>query len=138
MAAALRGEKGLTHLSFSQDDGRTWTKPSQVTGKAEHPADLLVLADGSLLMSYGVRHQPYGVQAMLSRDEGASWERNRKILLAWDGDHGDLGYPVSVQRADGKIVTAYYIVYGEQDTHGYKGIAMKNSYTKTVIWSLPH
>jgi len=137
LVAALRGDTGSTSLSFSTDDGRTWSKPDQATGRAEHPADLLVLSDGNLLMSYGVRHEPYGVQAMLSRDEGRSWDRKRKILLAWDGDHGDLGYPVSVQRADGKIVTAYYIVYGEQDTRGDKGVAMKNSSTKAVIWSLP-
>ena len=136
LAATLRGDAGGTYLSFSKDDGRTWSKPSQQTGKAEHPADLLVLADGRLLMSYGVRHQPYGVQAMLSRDEGVTWGKKEKILLAWDGDHGDLGYPVSVQRADGKIVTAYYIVYGEKDTRGDKGVAMKHSYTKAVIWSL--
>ncbi len=137
LLAALRGDAGSTFLSFSKDDGRTWSEPDQVTGRAEHPADLLVLSDGNLLMSHGVRHQPYGVQAMLSRDEGASWERKKKILLAWDGDHGDLGYPVSVQRADGKIVTVYYIVYGEQDTRGDKGVAMKNSSSKAVIWSLP-
>ena len=137
LLAALRGDAGSTFLSLSEDDGRNWSKPDQLTGRAEHPADLLVLSDGKLLMSHGVRHQPYGVQAMLSRDEGASWDRKKKILLAWDGDHGDLGYPVSVQRADGKIVTAYYIVYGEQDTRGDKGVAMKNSSTKAVIWSLP-
>ena len=137
LVAALRGDSGSIFLAFSKDDGRTWSKPDQVTGRAEHPADLLVLSNGNLLMSYGVRHQPYGVQAMLSRDEGASWERKKKILLAWDGDHGDLGYPVSIQRADGKIVTVYYIVYGEQDTRGDKGVAMKNSSTKAVIWSLP-
>ncbi len=108
-----------------------------MTEAAEHPADLLVLADGRLLITFGVRHQPYGVQAMLSRDGGEIWSKQKRILLAWDGEHGDLGYPVSIQRPDGRIVTAYYIVYGERDSWGDKGVAMKNSFTKAVIWSPP-
>ena len=98
---------------------------------------MLVLDDGRLLLTHGVRHQPYGVQAMISRDEGATWQKEKKILLEWDGDHGDLGYPASIQRPDGRIVTTYYIVYGEKDPWGDKGVALKNSYTKAVIWSLP-
>ena len=137
LAAALRKDGGSTSLSFSSDGGKTWSQPAQVTGRAEHPADLLMLADGRLLMTHGVRHQPYGVRAMISRDEGATWEKQNQILLAWDGDHGDLGYPASIQRPDGRIVTAYYIVYGEKDSWGDKGVALKNSYTKAVIWSLP-
>ena len=82
LAAVLRSDKGSTYLSFSSDEGRSWSQPRQVTGTNEHPADLLVLADVRLLMSHGVRHQPFGVQAMLSRDEGASWETKQKVLLA--------------------------------------------------------
>ena len=137
LAAALRKDGGSTSLSFSSDGGKTWSQPAQVTEKGEHPSDLLVLADGRLLLTHGVRHQPYGVQAMISRDEGATWEKQKKILLEWDGDHGDLGYPTSIQRPDGRIVTTYYIVYGEKDPWGDKGVALKNSYTKAVIWSLP-
>jgi hypothetical protein len=52
-------------------------------------------------------------------------------MLAWDGDHADLGYPVPNQRADGKLVTIYYIVYGERDSEGIKGIAPKNAFTRS-------
>ena len=78
LLGALRGDAGSTFLSFSKDDGRIWSKPDQLTGRGEHPADLLVLSDGNLLMSYGVRHEPYGVQAKLSRDEGGSWNERRR------------------------------------------------------------
>ncbi len=137
LVAALRETGGSASLSFSSDGGRTWSETRRLTEAAEHPADLLVLADGRLLITFGVRHQPYGVQAMLSRDGGETWSKKKRILLAWDGDHGDLGYPVSIQRPDGRIVTAYYIVYGERDSYGDKGVAMKNSFTKAVIWSPP-
>jgi hypothetical protein len=137
--AALRAEKGQarTDISFSSDHGFTWSKPEPILDAAEHPADLSLLRDGSLLMTFGVRHKPYGVQAIVSRDEGKTWQKNTRFLLAWDGDHGDLGYPISVERPDGKILTLYYIVYGEPDSRGEKGIALQNSYTKAVIWEMP-
>ena len=37
---------------------------------------------------------------MLSSDD-LTWDQRNRILLAWDGDHGDLGYPVTVERPDG-------------------------------------
>jgi hypothetical protein len=73
---------------------------------------------------------------MFSRDEGRSWDRDRKVMLAWDGDHRDLGYPISVQRKDGKIVTAYYIVYGDPVFHDPKE-GVVNAFTKAIIWQLP-
>jgi hypothetical protein len=96
-----------------------------------------MLADGRVLLTFGVRHKPFGVQAMLSKDNGESWDSKRRFVLALDGDHGDIGYPISVQRGDGRIVTAYYIVYGPYDPFGIKGVAPKSAYTKAVIWELP-
>ena len=63
LLAALRADEGSVSLSSSSNGGRSWSDPRQVTEQAEHPADLVVLADGRLLISHGVRHQPYGVQA---------------------------------------------------------------------------
>jgi hypothetical protein len=138
LMAAIRSDEGA-HLSatFSKDKGYTWSAPKEITGDAEHPGDLLRLADGRILLSYGERNRPYGVQAMWSRDEGRSWDQKHKVILAWDGDHRDLGYPISVQRKDGRIVTAYYVVYGAPDFQGpEKGVV--NAFTKAVIWTLPN
>jgi hypothetical protein len=44
--------------------------------------------------------------ARLSRDEGESW--GEPIVLRDDGGGRDLGYPRSVQRPDGRVVTIYY------------------------------
>jgi Neuraminidase (sialidase) len=139
LLAALRSsEKGaFTAFSTSPDDGRTWSTPAKVLEDREHPTDLLTLKDGRLLATFGVRHKPYGVQAALLRERQGAWVPERRFLLASDGDHGDLGYPVSVERVDGKIVTVYYIVYGERDPTGAKGIAPNNAFTKAVIWELP-
>ena len=137
LIAALRSDAGHLATSVSSDKGRTWSEPVQVTKNREHPGDLLRLSTGSIVLTYGQRNKPYGVEAMVSRDEGKTWDRKRRVTLAWDGDHTDLGYPVTVERADGRLVTAYYIVYGERDTRGQKGIAPKNAYIKVVIWDRP-
>ena len=54
----------------------------------------------------GYRREPYGERAMISRDGGASWEYD--YILRDDGPDSDLGYPSSVELADGSILTAYY------------------------------
>jgi len=140
LIAAARREREFgegTDIVFSSDKGFTWTKPVPTLNSQEHPADLLLLRNGSLLMTFGVRHKPYGVQATLSLDQGRTWKEDSRFLLAWDGDHADLGYPFSVERSDGKILTLYYIVYKEIDVHGEKGIAPLNAFTKSVIWQIP-
>ena len=137
LMAAIRSDEGA-HLSvtFSTDKGHSWTAPHQVTANSEHPGDLLRLADGRILLSYGERNKPYGIQAMWSTDEGHTWDPKHKVVLAHDGDHPDLGYPISVQRKDGKIVTAYYVVNGDpifKNTE--EGVV--NAFTKAIIWQMP-
>lgn len=114
---AMRSTEGgaYTATSYSDDGGNTWSAPVRISNEREHPADLLLLKTGEVLLTYGQRNKPFGVQTMISKDNGATWGANR-VMLAWDGDHSDLGYAVTVQRNDGKLVTAYYIVYGHQET----------------------
>ena len=44
--------------------------------------------------------------ARISSDNGRSW--SDEIVLRKDGGSWDLGYPRSVQRKDGKVVSVYY------------------------------
>lgn len=93
-------------LIRSDDDGATWSAPVPVTARGEINGHLTRLADGRLLLSYGVRVRgSEGVSAKLSSDEGKTW--SPAVRLA-DGLANDSGYPSSVQLKDGKIVTAYY------------------------------
>ena len=94
--------------SDSYDGGYTWSDPHQVTDDMEFPGDILRLQDGRLLLTYGRRVPPYGVQGMVSRDEGKTWDRDHKIFLVGDCSSTDCGYPSSLQREDGAIVTVYY------------------------------
>jgi hypothetical protein len=92
----------------SGDDGATWSLlgvPVPDTGEG-NPPHLLKLADGRLCLTYGHRAKPFGVFARLSGDQGRTW--GPPLTLRADGGGQDLGYPRSVQRPDGKVVTVYY------------------------------
>lgn len=95
---------------LSTDNGKSWgylSRPAPFTGGfSGNPPHLIRLKDGRLALTYGYRGKPYGIRARLSRDEGRTW--SEEIVLRDDGAAWDLGYPRSLQRPDGKIVTVYY------------------------------
>jgi hypothetical protein len=111
LLAAMRSEKG-GHLAvtISGDGGYVWSDPVRITEDGEHPADLIRLENGWVLMTYGVRNPPRGVHALLTRDGGKTWEKAGKIILADEALNTDCGYPSSVEAEKGKIVTLYYRV----------------------------
>ena len=89
----------------SRDGGKSWSIPATI-GVWGLPSHLLRLRDGSLLMSYGYRRAPFGNQARISRDEGRTW--SEPLTISEDGIGGDLGYPSTVELADGKLLTVWY------------------------------
>ena len=96
-------------LYESDDNGISWkymTRPVPDTGMGGNPPTLTKLQDGRLCMTYGYRAAPFGIRARLSDDDGESW--SDAIILRDDGGNHDLGYPRTVQRSDGTMVTAYY------------------------------
>jgi hypothetical protein len=57
-----------------------------------------------VLLSYGNRKEP-GVEVRFSADKGKTWDKPKRVIgLA----AGDLGYPSSAEREDGRIVTVFY------------------------------
>ena len=95
-------------VTSSLDGGYTWSDSTAVTGSMELPADLVQLADGRVLMTFGYRNPPFGVRALVSSDEGASWDHDNTVVLVNDSLRIDCGYPSSAQLDDGSIITAYY------------------------------
>lgn len=96
-------------LYASDDDGATWRylgRPVPDTGVGGNPPALIRLQDGRLCLTYGYRSRPFGIRSRLSADEGHTW--GDEIVLRSDGGSHDLGYPRTVQRPDGTIVTVYY------------------------------
>jgi sialidase-1 len=81
-----------------------------VTKDAEHPADLIQLRDGRLLMTFGERNPPRGVHAVISSNSDISWSPSEHIVLASDAPNIDCGYPSSVELERGRIATLYHQV----------------------------
>ena len=98
---------GAISQSDSLDGGYTWSEPRLLTDPAEHPGDVIKLQDGRLLLTYGRRVTPWGIQGMVSDDDGKTWNGEAKLLLVADSG-ADHGYPSNIQRDDGTIVTVYY------------------------------
>jgi hypothetical protein len=92
----------------SLDDGQHWTRdnvPAPELGEG-NPPSMIRLKDGRVCLTYGYRSSPSGMRARLSNDGGRTWAP--EIILRDDGGGRDLGYPRTVQRPDGRVVTIYY------------------------------
>jgi len=94
----------------SHDDGKTWSylsRPAPETGShSGNPPSMIKLRDGRLAITYAHRSEPFEMRARLSSDGGKTW--GKEIVLRGPAGAWDIGYPRTIQRADGKIVTTYY------------------------------
>jgi hypothetical protein len=128
----LRRKEGAEHWIdawATDDNGSSWSflnRPVPTTGgSVGNPPSLLTLKDGRLALIYGFRSAPYGIRARLSADKGQSW--SEEFILRDDAGCWDLGYPRSVRRPDGKILTAYY----------YNDHPDRERYIAATIWDPP-
>lgn len=110
----IDGKKTWWIESFlSPDYGKSWYQLKDLTlVNGGNPATLTRLDDDTLAMAYGMRVAPYGIRARISKDNGQSW--SRELILRSDSASWDIGYPRSVLRPDGKMVTIYYYHTGDQ------------------------
>ncbi|MBE36170.1 MAG: hypothetical protein CMI16_11565 [Opitutaceae bacterium] len=134
LAAARTYDDAHLQQYISDDLGKTWTYDQDLTGQQCHPAGLTTLADGAILLTYGIRADPLrAIGAKISRDQGKTWS-DQQVLVDleestnhYEPEWRDCGYPSNVQLADGTIVTAYYC----------KGVAAHRRYHVGVIrWRL--
>ena len=122
LAAARTNPQYRMELFRSDDDGLTWKGGDPITETRELNAHLLRLKDGRILLSYGKRLEGQsGVLAKFSRDDGATWSAPVRLM---NSTAIDCGYPSSVQRADGKIVTAYYSQAVQNHERYHLGVAL--------------
>jgi hypothetical protein len=130
LLAAIRngGAGGRSDIDAwrSDDGGRQWSCLGPVTGDiGGNPPSLVRLKDGRLCLTYGYRRRPFGVRARITGDEGRTW--GPEIVLRDDGLTGDLGYPRSAVRPDGKVVTVYY----------FNGPRDEDRTIQATIWTAP-
>jgi len=131
LLAVMREEQkppGRSALAESSDGGRHWSRPRYVTGASQHPASLLQMPEGTVVLSHGVRHPPFGAQALLSRDNGQTWDRTRKIMLGYHSWGGG-GYPCTIRLDSGHLLTLYY-GNSRQDGQSFP-------FVEAVRWNLP-
>jgi len=95
-----------TFLTESTDRGKHWAKPWPLTHRAEVHVYLTQLHDGRLLATYSNYHLPWGVYAIVSKDEGKSWHLDHPIQLALSADIY-VGWPVTLQLEDDSLITSY-------------------------------
>ncbi len=112
-------------LYASDDNGESWqqlNQPVPDAGRGGNPPTLTILQDGRLAMTYGYRDEPFGMRGLISSDNGQSW--GEEIELSNGAGNHDLGYPRTIQRSDGTMVTVYYT---NDDPQGERYIA-------TTLW----
>ena len=95
------------HQVDSHDDGASWSSPRK-TAIAGYPAHLLALHDGRLLMTYGWRQPDFGIRAVVSPDEGESWDAHSTIRIRGGLPNKNLGYPATLAIGGDGFYTAYY------------------------------
>lgn len=116
-------DRRIMRACASDDGGRTWSVPTS-TGIHGYPSHLLVLADGRVLCTYGMRQPEFSIRASISDDGGESW--GREIRIRGTLPTRDLGYPATIGDDDGSLFTVYYCQYG----NGVTGI-------EGTCWELP-
>lgn len=118
-----------TEIYASHDGGLTWKFQSRVNDWGA-PATLLQLPDQRILCVYGYRRLPYGIRARTSKDGGLTWQR--EIVLREDGGSYDLGYPRTVIRPDGQLLTVYYFNNANDSVQMDGGVR----HIAATIWSI--
>ncbi|MFH1006071.1 MAG: sialidase family protein [Candidatus Latescibacterota bacterium] len=125
-----RGEGfGDSVLTESFDNGKTWSKPIQLTTTAQVHAYLTELHDGRLLCTYSNYHVPFGVSAILSADGGKTWDLDHTIRLSTSNGYS-VGWAVTLELPDYSLITSYAVTsYAEQPP---------NRFTSEVVrWQMP-
>ena len=103
------GKAGVLSFSMLQtesvDGGETWGMPVPLNFHGA-PPHLLRHSSGALILVYGYRLVGFGQRVAFSYDEGVTWEAD--WIVRDDGFDWDLGYPSTVELADGSLFSVYY------------------------------
>ena len=100
------------YQSKSTDGGKTWSQPKQLlTREGGAPSHILKHSSGLLIATYGFRGEPlrtppFSIKVMFSSDNGETWSKSEDIYV--NDVSLDLGYPSTVELADGSLLTVFY------------------------------
>ncbi|MSU36500.1 MAG: exo-alpha-sialidase [Pedosphaera sp.] len=136
MVAACRTDNSIQFLgldndqfsglatSVSKDNGYTWSGPNPVYAWGRHHPHMITMPDGDIVMTYVVRNGyiadknglcRFGIEAVVSKDNGATWDLDHKYILASNNStmkngRENWGSPQSTSSVllpDGSLLTAF-------------------------------
>lgn len=93
-------------ISRSTDGGKTFQWESM--GFKGHPCHALRLPDNRVLLTYGYRHEPYGIRARILNAECTDYATAPEIIIRDDGGSVDIGYTWSVLLDNNRVLVVYY------------------------------
>ena len=99
-------------VMFSRDRGDNWTTPELVTRIHMVSADVVLLPDGRVVLTYDHKDACGGARALVSADGGRTWEPDAYILAYHTID----ARTSSVALSDGRVLTLWAGA-GEQGIH---------------------
>ena len=117
IACVYKWATSNSFLADSDDGGMSWSDKRRTSFNPGGPGSLTLLADGRLLMQYVYNAQPAarlymisyhseGIRAVISKDQGRSWEKEVYILGRW-APYGFGSYlPDSIELEEGTVLSA--------------------------------
>lgn len=102
-------------IARSTDGGKTFQWEQM--GFQGHPCHALRLPDDRVLLTYGYRHQPYGIRARVLNAECTDYATSTEIVLRDDGGNTDIGYTWSVMLDNNRILVIYYFNKDNETRH---------------------
>lgn len=108
IVAVLRNHLDPSHLSYSDDDGKTWARPQALPFVGQCPS-LLYTRSGVLLCAFRQQTpgKPRGVGLAYSFDGGTTWAEADPLYVA-PQNYWDCAYPNLLEAAPGEYLVFYY------------------------------
>lgn len=100
------------YISRSTDGGASFK--SEGMGFQGHPFHALRLPDNRVLLTYGYRHEPYGIKAKILNPECTDFRDAPEIIIREDAGGTDIGYPWSEMIDDTHVLVSYYYNFEQQ------------------------
>lgn len=93
-------------IGRSKDGGKTFTW--ETMGFQGHPLAMVRLPDNRVLLTYGYRHQPFGIRARILNAECTDYATSQEFIIRDDGGTRDLGYSWPVVLDKNRALIVYY------------------------------
>ncbi|MDR1722564.1 MAG: glycoside hydrolase [Tannerella sp.] len=93
-------------IARSTDGGKTFKWQSM--GFQGHPLNALQLPDKRVLLTYGYRHEPFGIRCRILNAECTDFATAEEFVLRDDGGNGDIGYTWPVLLDKNRVLVTYY------------------------------